>query len=530
MWKPKLNPITQKRLKRFTSIRRSYWSLWILLGLYGCGLLANLISNDKPLFVRYEGASYFPIIAYYPDDVFSGSGLQTRPDYKKLNQSEAFAVSDGNYMIFAPMPYGPFETLEANEVVTDETIHVSISRKQKVATVNLNADLTIARSVGFALFAGVDDERDLRGEAIEDYFAFPSVLAQAKVARFQNDVELPAVEELVAMKDGTEIEVSLSPYRPRSRAPASVRVSIREVVSGESNIELDFLGGSIVAAPAFWEKLDQETKKSIEESVSASDSQMAKPLSVAYGDEAYKASFSKEEVSFPFRPTARNWFGLDSSGRDVFSRILYGLRIALNFSILLVIAGMVIGIFLGGLQGFKGGKTDLVGQRLTEIWEALPFLYIMIFMGSVFGRSFLLLLVIYGAFSWIGMSYYMRGEFLKLRKQPFVEAAHCLGLPGWKIMLRHILPNSLVPVITFFPFSLVGAIFSLSALDFLGFGLPTPTPSWGELLAQAQEFKHAWWLVLYPSLALFVVILLSVFIGDGIRAAFDPRVNSKYES
>jgi microcin C transport system permease protein len=259
-------------------------------------------------------------------------------------------------------------------------------------------------------------------------------------------------------------------------------------------------------------------------------SQVVAPLAVKINGVSFTARFEKEEVHFPFRPSLEHWFGLDSSGRDVLARTLYGLRISLNFGIALVLATMLLGTLLGGLQGYRGGKTDLVGQRFTEIWEALPFLYIMILMGSVFGRSFSLLLLIYGAFNWIGISYYMRGEFLKLRKQPFVEAARCLGLSDWKIMTKHILPNALVPVITFFPFSLVGAIFSLSALDFLGFGMPPPTPSWGELLSQAQEFKYAWWLVLYPSLSLFVVILLGVFIGEGVRSAFDPRVNSHYES
>ena len=124
----------------------------------------------------------------------------------------------------------------------------------------------------------------------------------------------------------------------------------------------------------------------------------------------------------------------------------------------------------------------------------------------------------------------MRGEFLKLRKQPFVEAAHCLGISSFKVITRHILPNALVPVITFFPFSLVSAIGALSALDYLGFGLPAPTPSWGELFAQAQEFRYAWWLVFYPFVALFLVGLLGVFIGEGIRSAFDPRANTRYES
>ncbi|HOG50794.1 MAG TPA: ABC transporter permease subunit, partial [Lentisphaeria bacterium] len=135
----------------------------------------------------------------------------------------------------------------------------------------------------------------------------------------------------------------------------------------------------------------------------------------------------------------------------------------------------------------------------------------------------------YALFNWIGISYYMRAEMLRLRRLPFVESARCLGLPGWKIVFRHILPNAVVPLITFFPFSLVGAIGSLAALDYLGFGLPPPTPSLGQLLQQAQSQRWAWWLILYPSATLFLVMLLGVFVGEGVREAFDPRQHSRLE-
>ncbi len=201
----------------------------------------------------------------------------------------------------------------------------------------------------------------------------------------------------------------------------------------------------------------------------------------------------------------------------------------MTFGLLLVGAAMSLGTLIGAVQGYYGGKIDLVGQRLIEIWQSLPFLYVLILLGSVYGRSFLLLIVVYGIFNWIGMSYYMRAEFLRLRNQPFVEAARCLGVPSGRVMFRHILPNALTPLITFFPFSLVGAIGVLAALDYLGFGLPPPTPSWGELLSQAQEYRWAWWLVLYPALALFVVMLLGVFVGEGVRNAFDPRRPSRMQ-
>ena len=242
----------------------------------------------------------------------------------------------------------------------------------------------------------------------------------------------------------------------------------------------------------------------------------------------YRMTFVKEDVRFPFRPVGPHLFGLDDTGRDVLARIFYGLRTSLNFGLLLVVTSMLIGTIIGAIQGYYGGRIDLTGQRMTEVWEALPFLYVLILLGSVYGRSFVLLLVVYGLFNWIGISYYMRAEFLRLRNQQFVEAAQCLGLPDRKILFKHILPNALVPLTTFFPFSLVGAIGTLAALDYLGFGLPPPTASWGQLLAQAQGQAY-WWLILYPSLTLFLVILLCVFIGEGVRNAFDPRKFTRLE-
>ena len=246
-------------------------------------------------------------------------------------------------------------------------------------------------------------------------------------------------------------------------------------------------------------------------------------LRISLDNRTFRVEFIKEDVRFPFRPVKGHIMGIDGAGRDVLSRILYGLRTSMSFGLLLVVGSMVLGIAAGAIQGYYGGLLDISGQRFIEIWSALPFLYIMILMGSIYGRSFSLLLFCYGLFNWIGISYYIRAEFLRLRKLPFVEAAKCMGGSSFKIIFKHILPNGMVPVITFFPFSLVGAIGSLAALDYLGFGLPSPTPSWGELLYQAQQYRWAWWLILYPSLSLFIVMLLGVFVGEGIRNAYDPK-------
>ena len=235
------------------------------------------------------------------------------------------------------------------------------------------------------------------------------------------------------------------------------------------------------------------------------------------------------EVSFPFPPCREHPFGIDAGGRDVYARVVHGMRIALVFGLVLALSGLFVGLVVGAVEGYFGGKTDILCQRFTEIWSAVPFLYVMIFIGSTVGRSFGVLLVCYAIFNWIAVSYYMRAEFLRLRGRAFVEAAKVQGLSTARIIFVHILPNALTPLITLFPFLLMGAIGSLAALDFLGFGLPPMTPSCGELLNEAQQFRGAWWLILFPSLALFVVMLLTVLVGEGLRDAFDPRQKSKLE-
>ena len=235
------------------------------------------------------------------------------------------------------------------------------------------------------------------------------------------------------------------------------------------------------------------------------------------------------DVSFPFKPCPGHPFGIDAGGRDVYARVVHGLRIALLFGLVLALTGMAFGLAVGAVEGYFGGVTDLTLQRFTEIWSAMPFLYVMIFIGSTVGRSFAVLLVCYAIFNWISVSYYMRAEFLRLRGRTFVEAAKVAGFSTARILFVHILPNALTPLITLFPFLLMGAIGSLAALDFLGFGLPPMTPSCGELMQEAQQFRYAWWLVVFPAAALFLVMLLTVFVGEGLRDAFDPRQQSKLE-
>jgi len=234
-------------------------------------------------------------------------------------------------------------------------------------------------------------------------------------------------------------------------------------------------------------------------------------------------SYLDLEDSPPHPPSTRHWLGTDATARDVLSRLIYGFRLCMTFALLLALLVAIAGIIIGGMQGYIGGKLDLTLRHLIEIWAALPFLYVVILFGSIYGRGFFLLLFILALFGWVGLSYYMRGEFLKLRNMVYVTSARALGYSKTRIFLRHILPNALTPVITIIPFTIVGGISSLTALDFLGFGLQPPTPSWGELLSQGLQHLYAPWLAIFSVMAIFFTLLLTTFIGEGVREAFDPK-------
>ncbi len=225
----------------------------------------------------------------------------------------------------------------------------------------------------------------------------------------------------------------------------------------------------------------------------------------------------------PSPPTRVNYLGTDDRGRDVLARLIYGFRLSVLFGLALTVVGTLLGIAAGAVQGYFGGKTDLVMQRFIEIWSAMPELYLLIIFASIFKPSMLLLLVLLSLFGWMGLSDYVRAEFLRGRNQDYVRAAKALGVDNFTIMHRHLLPNSMTPVITFLPFRMSGAILALTSLDFLGLGVPPSTPSLGELLAQGKANIDAWWLSLSTFLVLVGALILLIFIGDALREAFDPR-------
>jgi microcin C transport system permease protein len=241
----------------------------------------------------------------------------------------------------------------------------------------------------------------------------------------------------------------------------------------------------------------------------------------------------------PHKPSRGHILGTDDRARDVFARLAYGFNVSMTFALLVVALAYSFGITVGAFLGYFGGKLDILGQRLIEIWSSLPFLYTIIIISSIIvpiyipGRnlvlqpSFWLLIGILAVFNWMGITYYVRGEFYREKAKDYVGASIAMGLSDRKIILRHILPNALTPVVSFAPFAIVADIEALVALDFLGFGLPAPTPSWGELINQGASDPTNWWLVLFPLGAVFITLLLIVFVGEAIRDAFDPKEYSR---
>jgi len=326
---------------RFKRNRLGYWSLMVFTTLVVLSLFAELLSTDKPLVVRYEGQTYFPVLRDYSEKVFGGD-FETPADYLDPFIRERITTG-GNWAVYAPNPYGP-KTL--------------------------------------------------------NYFA---------------------------------------------------------------------------------------------------------------------------SMPNPAAPSRENLFGTDDRGRDLLAQLIYGFRVSVLFALALTVIGVVLGVIAGAIQGFFGGKTDLAFQRFIEIWGSMPELYLLIIFSAVFAPSVALLLILLSLFGWLGLSDYVRAEFLRNRQMDYVRAARALGVGNLQIMWRHILPNSMTPVVTFLPFRMSAAILALTSLDFLGLGVPPGTPSLGELLSQGKANIDAWWISLSTFGVLVVTLMLLTFMGDALRDALDPR-------
>lgn len=239
----------------------------------------------------------------------------------------------------------------------------------------------------------------------------------------------------------------------------------------------------------------------------------------------------KEDRYPPFPPSFQeeHYFGTDNVGRDIVARLVYGFRIAIFFSLILLLANYSIGISIGIVMGYWGGKFDLFFQRIIEIWSNVPFLYVIIIISSIVVPNFMMLVLIMAFFGWINMTWTMRTVTYKEKEREYILAAKSLGASNVRILFKHLLPNTVAVIVTYAPFSVSGGIVALTSLDYLGFGLPPPTPSWGELIQQGWANMNAWWISISVIVSMLITLIVVTFIGEAVREAFDPKLHTTYE-
>jgi microcin C transport system permease protein len=367
------HPVTRRRWARFRGMRRAWWAFWFLLGAYAISLCAEWIANDKPLWVRFEGRNYVPVLRFYPEDAFTGNGRMTRPDYRALAAGEAFAPGSGNWMRWPLIPHGPLESLSPEHIVLPDTVTVTAVPESRVASADLDAGDRIVRTAGDADFFGLAAGAfpPVAGGNAADVGAPVTPGGEARGAEWPEEFRAGLAERRanraagpvdarVRLSDGRLVWASLSPFEPRPSPPSHVRVTFREELKAPERIT------AVVAAtdPVYPDGFP------------------------APGTPGWRFTISREQVNYPFRPVKGHPLGLDSSGRDVAARMLYALRTSLTFGMALVLATMALGTLAGAVQGYYGGTVDLLGQRFIEIWESLPFIYVLILLGRCSGRVF----------------------------------------------------------------------------------------------------------------------------------------------
>ncbi|MGD8543378.1 MAG: hypothetical protein PVI39_13865, partial [Desulfobacteraceae bacterium] len=399
------NPLARKRLMRFKEVKRAYVALWLLALLYAVSLCAELLCNNVPLYVRFDGRSFFPIFVFYPEDTFTGSGQKTRADFKQVARLPTFQENPGNFMVFPPVPFGPFESVDPAQLAMAERVTLDLRPEPLIGSVDLGPDLRIVKSLGFAPFVGLSAAGEAVGRPFDAFFELDPALRRGIAQRFANR-PAPRLMVLLPRREGPDLSLSLAPFAPRQPPPQTVRLVLREAQPENApGLALDFgpqaeplLGSEAAGLPPLWGAISAADRQMLKSLVLQRFDGPLEAVRLVIDDRVYQARFLKDDVRFPFPPGGRHLMGIDGAGRDVLTRILYGLRTSLTFGLLLVGCSMGLGVIAGALQGYYGGLTDITGQRLIEIWSALPFLYIMILMGSVYGRSFALLLFCYGLF------------------------------------------------------------------------------------------------------------------------------------
>jgi microcin C transport system permease protein len=412
--------IFQKRIKRFKSIKRGYYSLIAIISLYILSLIAPLWINDKPLMIRYANNQY-----------------------------------------------------DSNEKFED---------------INNN---------------GVWD----LGEPFND-----------KVKYF-----FPAIWDLLDFIPGISYPIYESKYFNQITNKFEVDFRVLDELCEKENI------GNYVIMPLYpyhpHEDLKDELDEIYEDLNNNGEYDIGEPFTDENNDEVWTQN------NPPTKPDGfggRHLLGTDNTGRDVFARVIDGFKVSITFAVICTFLSYSIGIIIGGMLGYFGGKVDLFGVRIMEIFSALPFLFIvMILSGFMQPNLFILASILVFLSGWIGISYYIRGEFYREKAKDYVSAAVSMGASNNSVMFKHILPNALTPVITYAPFAIIGYISTLNMLDLLGYGLQPPAASWGEILKQALENLDNWHMLVFPIIAMTITLFMITFIGEAIREAFDPKVYSR---
>ncbi|MFO7820524.1 MAG: ABC transporter permease subunit [Lentisphaeria bacterium] len=475
-----MNPKLKQGFTRFRRQKRAFYSLLILLVLFVITLPAELLCNSKPIMVRLEGKWYFPVFQNYTEHDFGGR-LKITADYRDLGFWRRIGCDPAAAGLDIPEQgrrSAPGDNIEQKEKEEAEEILDMFGSNETENHPPPKATPESPAAKPQPVMAGIGTKALFRQP-----FARKSIKPVSSAHQSDSILELFDPEP----HDQNKIETAVSKDDPRQRKTQECRVLWPPVRYDYAYIETNTkVGRSALVAP--WPHRTPGSDKLI-----------------------------------PSGWLDGHYLGTDNRGRDVLARLVYGLRVSLLFGLLLAVSSTFIGATLGAVQGFFAGWVDLFGQRLTEIWGSLPRLYLLMILSSLLARNIIVLFVILNITSWMGMAAYMRAEFLKGRNLDYVKAARALGVRNTGIMFRHILPNSMTPIITFFPFAVTGGILALVSLDFLNLGVPSPFPSIGEMLRQGQANLHATWIIIPAFIVLSGTITMLTFIGDGLRNAFDPR-------
>ena len=506
------------RLRRFRRIKRGYYSFVLLVCAYAFTFVLPFFIGSRALLVQHDGTWYFPSARSYFRDIFS-IGSTNIVSAKSLDQR---ATGELSVNPLAEANYGDLQSQYRGDA--QRVARLSPLQRQRLYREEMSKD-DLARLE--------TEEQTFRDQQLASDQAFLKITLSRYMVKRLDPHEVLLPDEKIELHDEfyqfneLERKAFLKKFTRLQEIVSANRLALL-ALQGESlsAAQHQELTASLIAMPTPLEQAQQDGLN-----IETADQFVVMPF-IPFGPFKSVAGVPEtpfeKDISLPTPPDGRNWLGTDNSGRDLLARLVYGFRISITFALMVVTFAYVFGTAVGAILGYYGRWVDIIGQRFVEIWAAIPILYIVMILADIFGRQFLLLVGILTAFSWIGITYYVRGEFYREKTKDYVSAAIATGEGDFAIIFRYVLPNALTPIISFAPFAIVGTIVALVSLDFLGFGLPVPTPSWGEVLKQAKEAgMDEWHLVVFPMGAMFLTLQLVVFIGEAVREAFDPKVFSR---